>query len=128
MSSNRTNRKFTQEFKTEAAKLVTAQGYTCIAAAEAVGIHVSLMSKWVRAFRKSTDPTTAFPGKGHLKPNDEELAQLRKQLKNVTMERDILKKAIVGSIGQCNRYYSYLDCRGPEYEKNIYPRRERLCF
>lgn len=94
MSSNRTKRKFTQEFKSEAAKLVTAQGYTCVAAAEAVGISPSLMTKWVRAFRESGDPAIAFPGKGRLRPHDEELAQLRKQLKKVTTERDILKKAM----------------------------------
>jgi len=94
MSSNRTKRKFTQEFKTEAAKLVTEKGYTCIAAAEAVGINVSLMSKWVSAFRESNDPATAFPGKGHLSPHDQENADLRKQLKKVTTERDILKKAM----------------------------------
>lgn len=93
MSSNRTKRKFTQEFKTESARLVTDQGYTCSAAADAVGINVSLMAKWVKALRESNTPATAFPGKGHLRPHDAELAELRKQLKKVTMERDILKKA-----------------------------------
>jgi transposase len=95
MSNSRTKRKFTQEFKTEAARLVTNQGYTCAAAAEAVGINVSLMAKWVRAYREASgDIATAFPGKGHLSPHDAELAEIRKQLKKVTNERDILKKAM----------------------------------
>ncbi len=38
---------------------------TIIAAAEAVGINVSLMAKWVKAFRESSDPATAFSGEGH---------------------------------------------------------------
>ena len=93
--SNRTKRQFTQEFKTEAARLVTNQGYTCIAAAEAVGINVSLLAKWVRAYREATgDVATAFPGKGHLSPHDAEVAALRKQVKKLTNERDILKKAM----------------------------------
>lgn len=94
MSISRTKRKFTQEFKTESARLVTEQGYTCAAAAEAVGINVSLMAKWVKAFRESNDPATAFPGKGHLRPQDQEVADLRKQVKKLTNERDILKKAM----------------------------------
>ncbi len=36
----------------------------------------------------------AFPGKGHLKPQDEELRRLRKKLADVEEERDILKKAL----------------------------------
>ncbi len=62
MSSNRTKRKFTQEFKTESARLVTNQGYTYAAAADAVGVNVSLISKWVRAYKgASGDVATAFP-------------------------------------------------------------------
>ena len=36
----------------------------------------------------------SFPGKGRLRPQDEEMRQLRRQLSDVTMERDILKKAV----------------------------------
>ncbi len=35
-----------------------------------------------------------FPGKGRLKPPDEELRRLKKELSDVTQERDILKKAL----------------------------------
>ena len=45
MSNSKTKRQFTQEFKTEAARLVTNQGYACAAAAEAVGINASLTAK-----------------------------------------------------------------------------------
>lgn len=51
MSSNRTKRKFTKEFKAESARLVTEQGYTCSAAVDAVGVNVSLMAKWIKSFR-----------------------------------------------------------------------------
>jgi transposase len=36
----------------------------------------------------------AFPGHGRLKPADEELRRLKRELQIVTQERDILKKAI----------------------------------
>lgn len=40
------------------------------------------------------DPAAAFPGKDHLRPHDEELAELRKQLKKVTVVRYALKKRL----------------------------------
>lgn len=54
MSNSRTKRQFTQEFKTESARIVTNQGYTCVAAAEAVGMSVILMAKWVRAYKEAS--------------------------------------------------------------------------
>lgn len=95
MSNARKKRQFTQEFRTESARLVVNQGYTCSAAAEAVGINVSLMAKWVKAYKDASgDVATAFPGKGHLSPHDAEVSALRKQVKKLTNERDILKKAM----------------------------------
>jgi transposase len=40
------------------------------------------------------DPLEAFPGNGKMKPQDAELARLHRELKKVTAERDILKKAL----------------------------------
>ena len=39
-------------------------------------------------------PEGAFPGKGRLKPEDEEFQRLRRELARVRQERDILKKAV----------------------------------
>jgi transposase len=57
-----------------------------------------------------------------------ELIRLRRELKRVTMERDILKKADVGSIGQRNRYYLKEICCGQKYETNIHTRRAISLF
>jgi transposase len=40
------------------------------------------------------DIAQAFPGKGRLKPADEELRRMKRALADVTQERDILKKAL----------------------------------
>ena len=40
------------------------------------------------------DTAHAFPGKGHLKPADEQMRCLKKELTDVKEERDILKKAL----------------------------------
>jgi transposase len=50
------------------------------------------MKMWVNQYKE--DPENAFPGNGKLKPEDEELRQLKRQLRDVTEERDILKKAV----------------------------------
>ena len=53
------------------------------------------------------------------------IKQLEKELKRVTMERDILKEATVNSNGQRNSYIKRLFCRGlfdEAAKKNIYAR------
>ena len=62
--------------------------------ARELGIRVSLLYKW----RKEQEEFGAgsFPGKGNLKlsPEQEKMHQLEKKLKDVDLERDMLKKAI----------------------------------
>ena len=48
---------------------------------------------WVREF--GTDGRDAFPGKGQLKPDAEELRSLKREVVKLKAERDILKKATV---------------------------------
>jgi transposase len=57
-----------------------------------LGIHQNVLSKWVRQARDDAPPV--FPGQGQMKPADAELARLQRELKRVTAERDILKKAL----------------------------------
>jgi len=57
-----------------------------------LGVNENSLYKWKRDYL--TDQQNAFPGKGRMKPEDEELRKLKKELHIVKMERDILKKAI----------------------------------
>jgi transposase len=81
----------TREFKLQAAKLVVEQGYTISKAAERLGLSSWSVRDWVRQFR--ADGT--LPPIGEVVPEAEELKRLRKELAEVRMERDILKKAMV---------------------------------
>ena len=85
-------RKYDRAFKIEAVKLVTERGTSVAEAARNLGIHENLLHKWKNKYLE--DATDAFPGKGRLKPQDEELRRLRKKLADVEEERDILKKAL----------------------------------
>ena len=84
-------RKFDAQFKMEAVRLVL-NGKSIKQAASDLGITASLLARWRREY--FADNQHAFPGKGNLKPEDEEMRQLKKQLREVMEERDILKKAI----------------------------------
>lgn len=84
-------KQFSKQFKNDAVKLVTEQGYNVSEAARNLGIHHSSLRRWKKQFE--TSGNQAFPGKGHMDPEKEELDRLRKENKKLRMEREILKKA-----------------------------------
>jgi len=53
-----------------------------------------LQSAFLDYFEGISEGANAFPGKGHVKPSDAEVVNLRKELAIVREERDILKKAL----------------------------------
>jgi transposase len=85
-------RQFTREFKFEAVKLVRERGVSAAQAARDLGIGTNVMSRWVR--EAAADKGQAFPGRGQMKPDDAEVARLKRELAKTKAERDILKKAI----------------------------------
>ena len=85
-------RKYDREFKVEAVKLVIGEGGSGAEVARNLGIHENLLSKWREKYIQDT--AHAFPGKGRLKPAEEELRRMKRALADVTQERDILKKAL----------------------------------
>ena len=84
-------RSFSREFKVEAVKLVTEQGYSLSGAARSLGVDVSVIRSWKK--KLELEGADGFVGQGRLKPEDEELRRLREENKRLRMERDILKKA-----------------------------------
>jgi len=83
---------YSQEFKVEAVKLITHKGYSIAEASRNLGVEYSVLRRWKNELEQ--DPQQAFPGKGWLRPPDEEIRSLKKKLDRVTEERDILKKAL----------------------------------
>ncbi|MFZ0219648.1 MAG: transposase [Candidatus Aquirickettsiella sp.] len=83
--------KFTKEFKLEAIKLATEQGYKQAQAAQTLGIDAKNLNRWLNEGIQLAKPAK---GKCLLTNNEqEELQQLRKEVKCLKMEREILKKA-----------------------------------
>jgi len=82
---------YSKQFKTDAVKLVTEQDFNVSEAARNLGIHHSSLRRWKRELE--SDGNQAFPGKGNLNSEKQELDRLRKENKRLRMEREILKKA-----------------------------------
>ena len=80
------------ELKRSAAQLVTEEQRSCADVGRELGICSRLISRWVQEYKRAG--MEAFPQKGHLAPQDEKFRQMEAKLRRVTMERDILKKAI----------------------------------
>ena len=82
-------RKFSREYKLEAVKLVRERGVSVAQAARDLDIHENVLRKWVKDY--GSDPAQAFPGHGQMKPEQLEIARLRKEVAKLKAERDILK-------------------------------------
>jgi len=97
ITSNKTKQKrpnYTIEFKQDAAKLVNEKGYTHKQAADNLGISLSAIGRWVRAEQGSISPSATK--KSVLNLTDQgELTRLRKEVEQLRMERELLKKAAV---------------------------------
>jgi transposase len=83
---------YTEEFKREAIRLVTEQGYGVSETARNLGINTNMLGRWKREF--DTRASAAFPGNGRIAQDKEELHRLRDENKRLRMERAIVKKAL----------------------------------
>lgn len=84
---------YSKEFKQKAVELSNVRGNVQEIARE-LGINAEFIYRWRREF--SNNPSLAFSGNGNKQLTEEqkELARLKRELADVKMERDILKKAV----------------------------------
>ena len=87
MNDKKQRKDFTDEFKNDAVKLVTEQGYTSNEVGRRLGINHSNVSRWVREYRRRLENPTNTP------ELEAEVKRLKKENKRLLMEREILKKA-----------------------------------
>lgn len=92
MTKRRKRRQFTSEYKAEVVTLVRSSGKSIGAVAE----ELDLTEGSVRAWVKQAEVDGAADPAGPLTTDERaEVARLRRELRRVTQERDILKKATV---------------------------------
>ncbi|GLV71994.1 transposase [Pectobacterium carotovorum subsp. carotovorum] len=89
--TGRNRRNFSPEFRLEAAQLVLDQHYTVAAAAAAMNIGLSTMTRWVSQLRAERQGKS--PKASPMTPEQIEIRELKKKIQRIEMENDILKKA-----------------------------------
>jgi transposase len=87
MGQKRTYKQYTKAYKEEAVALVREQGYSVPEAAKSLGIANNMLYRWKEQIEAQLD------GKTLTVDERNELKQLRKENKNLRMEKEILKKA-----------------------------------
>ena len=82
---------YTDEFRRAAVDLIAAEGLTVAAAARRLGVNPEVLRKWKRRYAPApaaaAQPGSAAPDLAA------EVRRLREQVRQLTMDRDILKKA-----------------------------------
>ena len=81
------SKRYTEEFKIEAVKQVTERGYSASEVAKRLGTNPNSLYTWLKRYSQSPEEAK------NLDDKQVEINRLRKELKRVTEERDILKKA-----------------------------------
>jgi transposase len=87
MTQKRSYKQYPKEFKDEAVALVLEQGYSVPEAAKSLGIVASMLYKWKEQHEQQVAGTVLA------EDEREELKRLRKEVKELRMEKEILKKA-----------------------------------
>lgn len=82
-------KRYSREFQIQTCRLVVEQGYTIKEASERLGPCTWTIRDWIKKYRAKGE----LPGSDQVVPEAEELKRLRKELKQLQLENEILKKA-----------------------------------
>lgn len=85
-------RYYDDEFKQAAIRLVTVNGHGVSETARHLGINANMLGRWKREDEAKQNPAVA--ANGHASQEQDELRQLRHEVKRLRMEREVLKKAL----------------------------------
>ncbi len=80
------SKRYTEEFKIEAVKQITERGYCVAEVAERLGTTTHSLYSWMKRYANPVPQTNRLDDQA-------ELARLKAELRRMTEERDILKKA-----------------------------------
>ncbi len=89
-----TRKQYTKEFKLDAISLVLNQGLAVAEAARSLDINANMLRRWIKE-HLADDTGQAFRGNGKLTPEQAEIRSLKTQVRQLKLERQILKEAAV---------------------------------
>ena len=86
-------KRYDAAFKQATIKKIREDGESASEVSRGLGLHIKTIYRWLGEERQGGEH--AFPGKGKLKPNDEEMRRLKMENADLREENEILKKAAV---------------------------------
>ena len=101
-TDKRITKHYTEEFKKDAVALVKEHGYSVMDAARQLDVHHTSLRAWIKQL------TDSDSGEPFNLSEREELKRLRKENRELKMEKETLNKVSVGSIGQSNTLHYHL--------------------
>jgi len=90
-------KRYTEEFKIEAVKQVTDRGYKIAEVSDRLGVTPKSLHDWIKKYGNAGSQHQTIAGQ------QDELRQLKAQLRRVTEERNILKEAAVFFAGESKK-------------------------
>ena len=104
---------YTNEFKHEAVSLVVDGGLTVAEVSRRLSVSQQTLRNWIKKYR--SNGLVASGGRS-VSDLEAEVSKLRKELAEARLEKEILKKAITSSTGQCNNLLEFL-CRRTKVQR-----------
>lgn len=96
---SKSRRVYDREFKLNAVRLIQSEEATVKEIAEDLGVNYYTLYEWKRDYEKKGE--LSFPGNGkkvYASESEKEILELKKKVRRLEMERDILKKAMTISL------------------------------
>ena len=94
-------KKYDREFREGAVRIVRETGKSIAAVARDLGVHEGTLGNWVARDREARE---GREGRGELTRDDvEELKRLRSENAELRMERDVLKRSVVGWVKEATK-------------------------
>lgn len=97
-------RTYTDEYRRQVVDMVASTGRTAMSVAAELGIHHTLISRWIRRYRRTEQASAPAPQAVPASPlrpvpvphadQAAEIARLKREVERLRMERDILKRGI----------------------------------
>ena len=82
-----TRKQYTKEYKLDAISLVLDQGHMTSEVSRSLEINANMLRRWIREYQ-SDEADQLFRGNGKLTPEQEEIRQLKAQIKQLKLERE----------------------------------------
>lgn len=84
-------RKYTKEFKVRICEMILQEEATHKEIAKKFELNETMLYRWVEQYKRQGNE--AFVGTGHLTPTEAKLKKMQKELDDLRLENEILKKA-----------------------------------